>query len=374
MSLHAYIQEHRLEQILTDIINQCTKARAKYPLVFMAEHLMKQTTCVITDCKARYVLDSRGLPTTEVDITTAKGVYRATCPASSFQTLSEFREYRDDDPGKYNGRGVMRAVYEINEKIAPLIKGQDARNQSSIDQILVENTTYSNVMYPVSVAIYKAGAPCSSPANHLFPMPVIQVCSTPTFQRLYVIPVCEPSTPSFEECLRMCVEVYHRCVRTCDTVMDGIIQMTKAISNNRYIKIIVDMNASEFLTEDNFYDFDHVKRNRDEMHAMYKKWVNEHPIAYIENPFDSEEAFEPREYYISSHPRHSNHLFCLKPSQYGTVTRILEACRSFGHIMISHRTGDTDDDFECRLAMEIGATYLRLGSIQRFNQLLRTEK
>jgi enolase len=173
----------------------------------------------------------------------------------------------------------------------------------------------------------------------------------------------------------MCVEVYHACPRTCDTIVHGLSVLTKAISNARHagkVRIVVDMNASEFLTEDNYYEFDKTtKLNRDEMHAMYKRWLSEYPIEWIENPFDHEEAFEPRDYYLSSHPTHATQLFCLKPSQYGTVTRIKEACTSFGSIIVSNRTGDTDDTFEYTLALEIGAKYIRLGNVPRFNCLLR---
>lgn len=369
MSLEAYLREHRLESILSDTLNQCTKARVHDPLVFMSKHLLNQTSLRILDCKARYVFDSRGLPTTEVEITTARGVSRATCPASSFQTLSEFREYRDDDPDKYKGCGVMRAVYEINEKIAPKVIGQDAQ-QNDIDSMLVKNTSYVNVMYPVSVAVYKAGS-VECHATRL-PLPVVRVCTTRSFQRLYVLPVREPNIDS----LRRCVEVYHRIgnARTVDTVVEGLVQVTKAIHDCRHVgklKILVDMNASEFLTEDNHYEIDGMKMTRDEMHAMYKKWTTEYPVAWIENPFDHEEAFEGRDYYVSSHPAQPSSLFSLKPSRYGTVTRVLEACRSFGNIMVSARTGDTDDDFEMRLAIEIGATYLRFDSIPRFNAYLR---
>jgi enolase len=373
MSLADYIKLHHLDTVLSDTLNQCIKARAENPLRYMADSLLNKTTFDILHCKAYYVFDSRGVPTTEVAITTAKGVYRATCPSGSFQTLSEFVERRDDDPGKYNGRGVMRAVHEINEKISPLIVGKCATDQEQIDHILLENTSLVNVMYPVSVAVYKAGHDNTN-GRYNAPLPILKVCETPGFQQqLCVVPVNKFN--DHEEAVRMCVEVYHACPRICDTLVHGLSVLTKAISTVRHagkVRIVVDMNASEFLTEDNYYEFDKTaKLNRDEMHAMYKRWTSEYPIEWIENPFDHEEAFEPRDYYLSSHPIHATQLFCLKPSQYGTVTRIKEVCKSFGSIIVSNRTGDTDDTFEYTLALELGAKYIRLGNVQRLNCLMR---
>jgi len=372
MSLSDYIKKHQLDTALSDTLNQCVKARVDNPLVYMADYLLKKTNDDILDCNAYYVFDSRGVPTTEVKITTAKGVYRATCPSASFQTLSEFVEYRDDDAGKYNGRGVMRAVHEINEKIAPLIIGKRATDQEQIDHILLENTRgYINVMYPVSVAVYKAGNNKSS-SSSIQPLPILKVCeTTERSQQLFVVPV--NGYLDHEDAMRMCVEVYHACPRTCTTLVDGLSIVTKVIKqhNAGKLRIVVDVNASDFLTEDNYYEMEKIKLNRDEMHAMYKQWVSEYPIEWIENPFDHEEAFEPRDYYLSSHPR--NNFFCLKPSQYGTVTRIKETCKSYtgSTIIVSSRTGDTDDTFEYTLALELGAKYIRLGNVPRYNCLLR---
>jgi enolase len=376
MSLSDYIKKHQLDTVLSDTLNQCIKARADNPLVYMADYLLKKTNDDILDCKAYYVFDSRGVPTTEVKLTTAKGVYRATCPSASFQTLSEFVEYRDDDAGKYNGRGVMRAVHEINEKIAPLIIGKRATDQEQIDHILLENTRgYINVMYPVSVAVYKAGNKLgSSSSSSIQPLPILKVCeTTERSQQLFVVPV-DPKHLDREDAMRMCVEVYHACPRTCTTLVHGLSVVTNAIAPRHAgkLRIVVDVNASDFLTEDNYYEMDKIKLNRDEMHAMYKQWVSEYPIEWIENPFDHEEAFEPRDYYLSSHPR--NKCFCLKPSQYGTVTRVKEACKSYtggSTIIVSSRTGDTDDAFEYTLALELGAKYIRLGNVPRYNCLLR---
>ena len=373
MSLSDYIKKHQLDTALSDTLNQCVKARVDNPLVYMADYLLKKTNDDILDCKAYYVFDSRGVPTTEVKITTAKGVYRATCPSASFQTLSEFVEYRDDDAGKYNGRGVMRAVHEINEKIAPLIIGKRATDQEQIDHILLENTSYINVMYPVSVAVYKAGNNSTTKLGRsVQPLPILKVCETmERSQQLFVVPVNYYDL-DHEDAMRMCVEVYHACPRTCTTLVHGLSVVTKAIKqrNAGKLRIVVDVNASDFLTEDNYYEMEKVKLNRDEMHAMYKQWVSEYPIEWIENPFDHEEAFELRDYYLSSHPR--NNFFCLKPSQYGTVTRIKETCKSFGStIIVSSRTGDTDDTFEYTLALELGAKYIRLGNVPRYNCLLR---
>jgi len=371
MSLSDYIKKHQLDTLLSDLLNQCVKARADNPLVYMADYLLEKTNYDILDCKASYVFDSRGVPTTEVTITTAKGVYRATCPSGSFQTLSEFKEYRDDDPGKYNGRGVMRAVHSINEQIAPLIIGKRATDQEQIDRILLENTSYVNVMYPVSVAVCKAGHTRND--RRRVPLPILKVCETPKFQQFFVVPVDKFN--DHEDAMRMCVEVHHACPRVCTTLVHGLSVVTKAISKARHtgkVRIVVDVNASEFLTEDNYYEINQkVKLNRDEMHEMYRQWVSEYPIEWIENPFDHEEAFEPREYYLSSHPKHAKHFFCLKPSQYGTVTRIKEACKSSDSIIVSSRTGDTDDMFELTLAIDLAAKYVRLGNIPRYNCLLR---
>ena len=119
----------------------------------------------IIKIKAREVLDSRGNPTVEVDVVTEDGVFRGMTPSGASAGQHEALELRDGDKDRYLGKGTLKAVRNVNEKIAPKIIGMDCQHQETIDKIMLkldgtENKDQfgANAILPLSMAVTKAGA------------------------------------------------------------------------------------------------------------------------------------------------------------------------------------------------------------------------
>lgn len=119
----------------------------------------------IKSIKAREVLDSRGNPTVEVDLTTEKGIFRSIVPSGTSTGLHEAHELRDNDNSRYLGKGTLKAVANINKIIAPKVAGMDCTNQKEIDQLMIEldgtpdkNVLGANAILAVSMAVTRAGA------------------------------------------------------------------------------------------------------------------------------------------------------------------------------------------------------------------------
>ncbi len=181
--------------------------------------------------RAREILDSRGNPTVEVEVGLVDGsVGRAAVPSGASTGEHEAVELRDGDPARYLGKGVTRAVANVNQRVAPELLGRDATRQREIDATLREldgtdnlGELGANAVLGVSLATAKAAAAsCELPlfaylggANaHLLPVPMMNVLnggshadSNVDFQEFMIAPV---GAPSFREALRTGAEVYHR--------------------------------------------------------------------------------------------------------------------------------------------------------------------
>jgi hypothetical protein len=130
-----------------------------------ADQLKKAVPGVITKVKGRQIVDSRGNPTVEVDLHTSKGMYRAAVPSGASTGIHEAVELRDNDKAVYLGKGVLKAVANVNEKIAPALLGLDPTQQANIDNIMKEldrtenkGNLGANAILAVSMAVCKAGA------------------------------------------------------------------------------------------------------------------------------------------------------------------------------------------------------------------------
>src|SRR5690625_4482969 len=121
---------------------------------------------VITDIKAREIIDSRGNPTVEADVILASGVMGSACAPSGASTgAREALELRDGDPKRYGGKGVLKAVGFVNSEIRELLLERDAREQAKLDQLMIEldgtetkSRLGANAILAVSLAIAKAAA------------------------------------------------------------------------------------------------------------------------------------------------------------------------------------------------------------------------
>jgi enolase len=184
----------------------------------------------IVEIHGREVLDSRGNPTVEADVTLADGsVGRAAVPSGASTGENEAVELRDGDKDRYLGKGTLKAVENINEKIAPALEGYDARAQEQIDAVMLEidgtknkGKLGANAILAVSAACARAAASASDAplyrylggaSAHVLPVPMMNILnggkhadSTVDFQEFMIQPW---GAPSFREGLRWGAEIFH---------------------------------------------------------------------------------------------------------------------------------------------------------------------
>lgn len=185
---------------------------------------------LIQSIHARQILDSRGNPTVEVDVFTENGAFgRAAVPSGASTGVNEAVELRDGDKSKYLGKGVLKAVSNVNDIIAPELVGMDIFEQNTIDQIMIDldgtptkSKLGANAILGVSLAVAKAAAMESGQplyryiggvnANTL-PVPMLNIINGGShsdapiaFQEFMVRPV---GAPSFSEAIRMGAEIFH---------------------------------------------------------------------------------------------------------------------------------------------------------------------
>ena len=254
---------------------------------------------LIIDVHARQILDSRGNPTVEVEVLTENGAFgRAAVPSGASTGAHEAVELRDDDKSKYMGKGVLKAVANVNDIIAPELKGIDVFDQNTIDALMIEidgtenkGKLGANAILGVSLAVAKAAAQESRQplyryiggvnANTL-PIPMMNIINGGShsdapiaFQEFMIMPV---GAPSFSEALRWGTEVFHNLKKilhdrglstavgdeggfapTFEGTEDGVETILKAIEKAGYkpgedIFIAFDCAASEFY-KDGKYDY-----------------------------------------------------------------------------------------------------------------------
>ncbi|NMP17660.1 phosphopyruvate hydratase [Thalassotalea sp. Y01] len=184
---------------------------------------------------AREVMDSRGNPTVEADVRLASGAFGRACAPSGASTGSrEALELRDGDKSRYLGKGVLKAVAAVNDKIAPAILGKNAENQAEVDQLMIDldgtenkESFGANAILAVSLAVAKAAANSKgvelyehiadlngTPGQYSMPVPMMNILNggehadnNVDIQEFMVQPV---GAPSFREALRMGAEIFHQ--------------------------------------------------------------------------------------------------------------------------------------------------------------------
>ncbi|KAG2673265.1 hypothetical protein I3760_13G082200 [Carya illinoinensis] len=343
MSVQQYLEKHMLSRKIEDAVNAAVRAKSPDPVLFISNHLKKAVPSVITKIKARQILDSRGIPTVEVDLYTNKGMFRASAPSGDTTGMYEAVEIRDGDKGTYLGNSVNRAVKNINEKISKALIGMDPTSQSHIDHAMIDldktekkSELGANAILAVSIAACKAGAAekevplckyiadLSGGTNMTLPVPAFTLISGEkhagnhlSIQEIMILPI---GASRFEEALQMGSETYHhlKAVITekygahgCNVGEDGgfapnissfregLDLVKEAISRTGYderIKIALDVAATDFCIGTK-YDLDSKVPNKsgqnfktgEDMIELYKELCVEYPIVSIEDPFDKED-------------------------------------------------------------------------------------
>ena len=284
----------------------------------------------IIDIAAREILDSRGNPTVEADVTLASGqTGRAAVPSGASTGEHEARELRDGDSGRYLGKGVRKAVQNIEETIAPAITGMIATDQVEIDRTLIEldgtpnkGKLGANAILAVSMATARAAAAetglplyryLGGPLSRTLPVPMMNILNggahatnTVDFQEFMVVPV---GVESFAEALRVGAEVFHSLKKVLvkrklatgvgdeggfapdlkddEQALQVIIEAIEAakFAPGKEVALALDVAASE-LHSGGTYTFKKSgagTRDAAGMIDLYAKWLEEYPIVSIED-------------------------------------------------------------------------------------------
>ncbi|MGD1996173.1 MAG: phosphopyruvate hydratase [Anaerolineae bacterium] len=400
---------------------------------------------------AREILDSRGNPTVEVEVVLLDGSWgRAAVPSGASTGIHEALELRDGDPDRYGGKGVTRAVQNINEVITKELWGWDGADQAGIDARLLEldgtpnkAELGANALLGVSLAVARAAANAlrlplyryvGGVHAHLLPVPMMNILNGgkhaldgPDLQEFMIVPA---GAPTFTEALRWGSEVYHDLkavlkergyttgvgdeggfAPSLKANEDAVEMILDAVRKAGYtpgeqIFIALDAAASEF-----YQDGEYVLKKEGrtltgaEMVDFYAAWVERYPIISIEDGLAEDdweswslmmERLGDRVQIVGDdllvtnvdrvqraiEQRACNGLLC-KVNQIGTLSEAIAAVelaqRAAWGVVVSHRSGETEDTTIADLAVALNTGQIKTGAtcrserVAKYNQLLRIE-
>ncbi|MDQ7844152.1 MAG: phosphopyruvate hydratase [Armatimonadota bacterium] len=406
----------------------------------------------IVAVRGREILDSRGNPTVEVEVRLRDGaVGRAAVPSGASTGAHEALELRDGDPTRYGGKGVLRAVANVNERIAPALVGWEATDQAALDRRLLDldgtankRDLGANAILGVSLAVARAAAASrglplyrylGGEGARVLPVPLMNVINGGAHadnpldvQEFMLVPL---RAPRFADALRMGVETFHRLrgllksrmmstavgdeggfapeLRTTEEALDIL---TRAIEDAGYtpgadVAVALDPAATE-LHEDGRYRFAGEGRQRtsDQLVEYYERLCAAYPIVSIEDGMAEDDwegwrALTDRlgdriqlvgdDLFVTNVGRLRQGIergvanaVLIKVNQIGTLTETLEAVAvareaQYG-VIISHRSGETEDTTIADLAVATNAGQIKTGApsrserVAKYNQLLRIEE
>ena len=406
----------------------------------------------ITAVIAREILDSRGNPTVEVEVYTPVSMGRAAVPSGASTGTHEAVELRDGGK-RFHGKGVRRAVENVNKIIAPEIIGMDVTWQRDIDMLMIEldgtenkSNLGANAILGVSLAVAKAAANAlglplyqyiGGTNAYVMPVPMSNVINGGVhagneldFQEFMIMPV---GAKSFREGIMWVSETYHtlkkviaekygkNAVNVGDEggfappmkeVTEPLDVLIKAIEEAGYkpgdeIAFALDAASSEFYDEKlGKYVVGGKEYDRGELLELYRELVSKYPIVSIEDPFHEEdwEGFveitkelgdkiqivgddlfvtNPKRIRKGIEMGAANALL-LKVNQIGTLSEAIDAAytafRAGYGVVVSHRSGETEDSTIADLAVALNAGQIKTGAPARsdrnakYNQLIRIEE
>jgi len=286
----------------------------------------------ISEIFARQILDSRGNPTVEVDVITDEGALgRAAVPSGASTGAHEAVELRDGDKKKYVGKGVLKAVKNVNDTIAPVLLGYDVADQTGIDQLMIEldgtpnkAKLGANAILAVSMAVAKAAAEEAALPLYRYiggtnaktlPIPMMNILNGGAhadnkidFQEFMIMPV---GAPTFSEGLRWGVEIFHTLksvlkkkgfstnvgdeggfapnIQSNDEAIDTVMEAIQQSGYKAGSQIMIAMDAANTELWDAkkkkyvFHKSDGKQLSSDELVKFWEKWVKNYPIASIED-------------------------------------------------------------------------------------------
>lgn len=286
------------------------------------------TMSLITDVHAREILDSRGNPTVEVEVYCADGCFgRASVPSGASTGSNEVLELRDKDKKRFLGKGVRKAVKNVNQIIAGKLTGEDAQDQLLIDNLLIKldgtpskSKLGANAILGVSMAVAKAAADSldiplyrylGNPMSNVLPVPLMNIINggehadnNLDFQEFMIVP---HGFNKFSEALRAGVEIFHTLrqilsrkgystsvgdeggfapdLKSNEQAVELILD---AVSKAGYkpsaqVSIALDVASSEFYSNRK-YKVENRKLSSEQLIDLYVKWTKQYPVISIEDP------------------------------------------------------------------------------------------
>lgn len=408
----------------------------------------------IKSIKARQIFDSKAVPTIETLVVLEDGSSaRSSVPTGEFHTAYEDVILRDDDPKKYDGKGVGNAVKNVNELITPVLVGMEGLHQTEVDKAMIgldgtpnKSKLGANPILSVSQAVAKAAAKSSvlplalylrqfvpSSEKMKMPVPMFNLIeggkhggNSLDFQEFLIIPA---SSKSFSEAMEIGVSVYHALEAIIyersqsalsakeggfspdlPSNQDGFNLLREAIESSSFsfsldLFMGLDACAGSFL-----HAKEYKLKDRSEPYtptdlvAYYKSLTNDYSLTYIEDPFGQDDWEGWKKIHqdlgdkviltgddlTSTNPYRlqlatDNNVIggvVLKPSQIGTVTEAIAFAEIAKikklKVIVSGRSGETEDKFIADFAVGVGADYVKFGAPARernvkYNRLLEIE-
>lgn len=406
---------------------------------------------LIYSVHAREVLDSRANPTVEVEVVTEDGGFgRAIVPSGASTGAYEAVELRDNEKNRYMGKGVSKAVHNVNNVIAPNLYEYDVFDQVGIDEMMIEldgtdnkGKLGANAILGVSMAVARAAADelnlplyqyLGGVGARVMPIPMMNILNggkhadnNVDIQEFMILPV---GAPSFKEALRMGSEVYHHLKKVLqgkglstgvgdeggfapnlESNEEAFQVIVEAIEEAGYtpgkdVVLGIDVAASE-IYEDGKYYFKGEDRKLSSLEVIdfYEEMISKYPIVSIEDGL-SEDDWEGwklmtarlgkkiqivgDDLFVTNVKRlkkgideHAANSILIKLNQIGTITETLSAielAKINGYkVVISHRSGETEDSTIADLAVAVNSRQIKTGApartdrVAKYNQLLRIE-
>jgi enolase len=284
----------------------------------------------IAEVQAREILDSRGNPTVEVDVSLEDGTRgRAAVPSGASTGEREALELRDTQHPRYGGKGVLQAVQNVRSVLAPRLRGLDARRQRDIDYLMIETdgteykeTLGANAILAVSLAVARAAAQSAKlslysylggVAAHILPVPLMNVLNggkhadnNVDFQEFMIVPL---GAPTFSEALRMGAETFHALKQvltkkgyntavgdeggfapSLKSNTEAVEVILEAIHQAGYkpaqqIALALDPATSEMFEQGqyHFWKSDKSRKTSEQMVRLFEEWTRQYPIISIED-------------------------------------------------------------------------------------------
>src|SRR5216110_1271035 len=385
----------------------------------------------IISVHAREILDSRGNPTLETDVTLASGATgTAAVPSGASTGEHEAVELRDGDPKRFGGKGVLEAVKNVNEVIGPRLEGVSAEEQIAVDYAMLDldgtpNKSHlgANAILSVSMAVARAAAQdagltlyryLGGPVTNVLPVPMMNIlnggahaANTVDFQEYMIVPI---GAESFPDGLRIGVEVFHALKKVLSkrnlstAVGDEGGFAPNLASDEAALEAVIAAIALDPAASELFQDGNYVfkksgagTKSSDEMVALYKSWIDRYPIVSIEDGLaeDDWSGWAKLTEMLSARVQLvGDDLFCtnierldrgieesvanailIKLNQIGSLTETLQCiahARSNGYgAVISHRSGETEDTFIADLAVATGVGQIKTGSASRTDRVAK---